>query len=196
MDLFLAITQGAGLAAAAGIRPFLPALLAGALASADLGVDFGGTDYEFLEQAGFLLALVIVLIGAVLLERRLGEERLESGPWGAALAGIALGLGALLFAGSLADEDHTAWPGLVGGVACAALAHASTRSLFRRTRARLDADARAALPVYANALALLLAALSVLVPPISILALGFLAWLLLGGRRREGEKYAGLRILR
>jgi hypothetical protein len=25
---------------------------------------------------------------------------------------------------------------------------------------------------------------------------GALAWLLLGGRRREGEKYAGLRILR
>ena len=29
-----------------------------------------------------------------------------------------------------------------------------------------------------------------------VLALGFLAWLLIGGRRRDGEKYAGLRILR
>jgi hypothetical protein len=26
--------------------------------------------------------------------------------------------------------------------------------------------------------------------------IGFLAWLLQGGRRRSGEKYAGLRVLR
>jgi hypothetical protein len=29
-----------------------------------------------------------------------------------------------------------------------------------------------------------------------VIAVGVLVWLLLGGRRREGEKYAGLRILR
>jgi len=34
------------------------------------------------------------------------------------------------------------------------------------------------------------------VPPVSILLVGFLGWLLIGGRRRAGEKYAGLRILR
>ena len=50
--------------------------------------------------------------------------------------------------------------------------------------------------MYADGIALALAALSILVPPVSVLALGFLAWLLLGGRRREGEKYAGLRVLR
>jgi hypothetical protein len=31
---------------------------------------------------------------------------------------------------------------------------------------------------------------------VSVLALAFFAWLRLGGRRREGEKHAGLRILR
>ncbi len=44
--------------------------------------------------------------------------------------------------------------------------------------------------------ALLLAIVAVLLPPLSIIAVGFLAWLLLGGRRRSGEKYAGLRVLR
>jgi hypothetical protein len=34
------------------------------------------------------------------------------------------------------------------------------------------------------------------VPPISAVIVGALVWLLLGGRRREQEKYAGLRILR
>ena len=42
----------------------------------------------------------------------------------------------------------------------------------------------------------MLAALAILIPPISIVAIGFFVWLLAGGRRREGEKYAGLRILR
>ena len=40
------------------------------------------------------------------------------------------------------------------------------------------------------------AGLSVLFPPLAILVIGALGWLLAGGRRREGEKYAGLRILR
>ena len=40
MDLFLAISQGIGLSLATGVRPFLPPLLVGALARADVGVDF------------------------------------------------------------------------------------------------------------------------------------------------------------
>ncbi len=44
--------------------------------------------------------------------------------------------------------------------------------------------------------ALLAAALAVLAPPVAVVIVAGLAWLLLGGRRREGEKYAGLRILR
>jgi len=196
MELILAICQGIGLALAAGIRPFLPALVAGAAASANFLVNFDGTDYEFLEVPAFLLAVTLLLVIVVLLERRLGEERVERGPIGAALAGISLGLGALLFAGSLADEGYVSWPGVVAGLACAALANAATRALFHRTRTRLDDEARAALPVYANGVALLLAALSLLLPPVGLVSLGFLAWLLFGGRRREGEKYAGLRILR
>ena len=43
---------------------------------------------------------------------------------------------------------------------------------------------------------LVLAGLSVLVPPVSLVALAFLVWLLLQQRRRAGQKYAGLRILR
>ena len=49
MDLALDLLQGVGIAAAVGVRPFLPALLAGALAAGDLGIDFDGTDCAFLE---------------------------------------------------------------------------------------------------------------------------------------------------
>jgi predicted permease len=195
VDLFLAICQGIGLALAAGIRPFLPALLAGAAASADLLIDFDHTGYEFLELPAFLLAVTAALVVVVLLERRLGEDRIEAGALGAALAGIGIGIGALLFAGSI-DDETVAWPGLLAGIACAALSSAALRALFRRTRTRLDAAARAGLPFYANGVALLLAALSIVLPPVSLAALAFLAWLLLSGRRREGGKYAGLRILK
>jgi hypothetical protein len=63
-------------------------------------------------------------------------------------------------------------------------------------RGRLDPDARGALPVYADGASLLVAALVILVPPLAVVVIGFLVWLLVGGRRRAGEKYAGLRILR
>ena len=146
MDLFLAICQGIGLSLAAGIRPFLPALLAGAAASADAFIDFDGTGYRFLERPAFLLAVALVLVVAVLLERRLGEERVEAGPIGAALAGIGIGIGALLFAGSI-DDEGAAWPGLLGGDRLrGAGAARRSRALFARTRTRLDAAARAALP--------------------------------------------------
>jgi uncharacterized membrane protein YgdD (TMEM256/DUF423 family) len=193
MKLVLDILQGAGLAAACGLRPFLPALLAGALASDNLGVDFSHTDYAFLESTTFLLILAVALVVSFLTLRR---AEAQDGAVAAAMSGIGMGLGALLFAGSLADNGYTSWPGLIGGIACAALANASVRNLFARVRPRLDPAARAALPLYADGGGLALAGLSVLAPPVSILALAFLAWLLVGGRRRTGEKYAGLRILR
>jgi hypothetical protein len=190
--LLIDILQGAGLAEAAGIRPFLPALVAGALASANIGVDYDGTPFSFLEAPGWLLALLLAVIVVVVAARRGVPE----GPLDSALSGIGIGLGALLFAATLADHFDLWWPGLLGGGLCAALAGAATRSLVLRTRARLDPEARAALPVYVEGTAIVLAALSIVVAPVSLLALGFFAFLLRGGRRREGEKYAGLRILR
>jgi hypothetical protein len=63
-------------------------------------------------------------------------------------------------------------------------------------RARLDAQTAGALPLYAEGSALLAAGLSILFPPLALVIVAALVWLLVGGRRRAGEKYAGLRILR
>ena len=191
MKLLLDILQGMGVSAAAGLRPFLPTLLVGALAADDLGVDFDGTDFAFLESPWFLLAIVVALVVTTLL-----RTRLETAAGEAALTGIGLGLGALLFAGTLDDRHGTWWPGIIAGLACAFIAQQGARSLLTRTRSRLDAEAAGALFLYAEAAALLIAGLSVLIPPVSVLAVAFFIWLRLGGRRREGEKYAGLRILR
>jgi hypothetical protein len=191
MKLLVDILQGIGLAAAAGVRPFLPALVAGGLANADIGVDYEGTQFAFLESPIFLLAVAIAMVVTFLL-----RGRLDTPAGQAALSGIGIGLGALLFAATLDDRHAVWWPGLIAGVACAALAGAAVRNLFLRTRARLDTEAAQALPIYAEGLAMVIAALSILLAPLSLVALAFFVWLLAGGRRREGEKYAGLRILR
>jgi hypothetical protein len=191
VKLLLDILQGMGVSAAAGLRPFLPTLLVGALAADDLGVDFDGTDFAFLESAWFLLAIVVALVVTTLL-----RARFETPAGEATLMGIGLGLGALLFAGTLDDRHATWWPGIIGGLVCAFIAQQGARSLLTRTRARLDAAAASALFLYADAAALVVSGLSVLIPPVSVLFLGFFVWLRLGGRRREGEKHAGLRILR
>jgi hypothetical protein len=196
MDLFFAICLGIGLALSVGLRPFLPALLVAALARGDVGIDFEGTDLSFLEEPIFLLVLLIGVIALVVAERRLGPDEVDAGTGGLIVGAIALVLGALYFGGALADEDFAWWPGLVGGALCAALAVATARLFFRRIRARLDRDAAGALPVYAEGAGLAIAGLSVLFPPLALVALAFLVWLLLGQRRREGQKYAGLRVLR
>jgi hypothetical protein len=196
MDFLLDLLQGLGIAAAIGIRPFLPTLLVGALAAANLGIDFDGTDFAFLEQTGFLLAVVIAVAVFGIIDRRRGADTRGRGPVIALLIAAALILGALEASGSIADHSPDWWPGLIVGPAAAALGFMAARSLFGRVSARLDAETARALPLYAEGLALVSAGLSVLFPPLAILVVAALAWLLIGGRRRAGEKYAGLRILR
>jgi hypothetical protein len=195
VHLFLDICQGLGLAAAAGLRPFLPAIVAGLYATADWGVDFEGTDFAFLEEPVWL-ACIAGLMVLTFVFRRMDANA----PTDAAIGGIGIGIGGLLFAGTLADHGHDSlgWliVGLLGGAMAAAVGQATYRDLFARTAQRLDPQAQRALPFWFDGVGLVLAGLSVAIPPVSLVALPFLAWLLLGGRRREGSKYAGLRSLR
>jgi hypothetical protein len=191
MSAFLDTTTGMGLSGATGVRPYLPPLLAGALARGDTGIDFDGTDWRFLESTGFLLAVLVVAVLAYLLERS------EQGRAVEIVSGVlGIVLGALLFAGALADGGTDAWPGLVAGPICAALGWRAVGGVVERARRRLEGGAAALLTAYADGVALLLAALAIVLPPTSILAIAAFVVLLLGGRRREGEKYAGLRVLR
>jgi Domain of unknown function (DUF4126) len=196
MDFLFDLLQGAGIAAAIGIRPFLPVLLTGALASADLGIDFDGTDFSFLEAWPFLLAVLVLVIGLDFASRRAGPEAADRPPLLYVLLAVTLALGVLVAAGSVADNSSDWWAGAIAGLLCAALGFQAARQLFGRVRRRLDAQAAGALPVYAEGAAVAAAGLSILFPPLALVVIGALLWLLAGGRRREGEKYAGLRILR
>jgi hypothetical protein len=193
VDAFLAVTQGLGLSLASGWRSFLPPLLAGALARADAGIDFSGTDYSFLESTWFLgLVLALnALVFAVGLARRQGGAH----PPAAVLALPQIALGALLFAGSLADVGRTAWPGLVAGAAVALIALRVAEGIFSGASRRQGAAA-ASLEIYFDLAALVLAALAIFVSPVSLVALAGVLWLGWARRRRSERKHEGLRILR
>jgi Domain of unknown function (DUF4126) len=195
MSAFLDISTGAGLASSTGIRPYLPPLLAGGLARGDVGIDFDGTDFSFLESPAFLGAVVAVGVVAFLLER---SRATREGRGAAELLSGAIGvvLGALLFAGALADGGEETWIGLVAGPLIAALGWLAIGGLVERVRGRLEPDQAALLTAYADAAALILAAIAIFVSPLALLAIPGFIVLLAGGRRREGQKYAGLRILR
>jgi hypothetical protein len=195
MSAFIDISTGAGLASSTGIRPYLPPLLAGGLARGDVAIDFDGTDFSFLESTWFLGAVVAVGVVAFLLER--SAARTEGRGLVEFLSGvIGLLLGALLFAGALADGGEAAWVGLIFGPLLAVLGWLAVGGLVERVRGRLEPDQAALLTVYADAAALFLAAIALFVPPLALLAIPGFIVLLAGGRRRDGEKYAGLRILR
>jgi hypothetical protein len=203
---FFYIGLGAGLALACGLRPFLPALLAGALASAKaLGVSFAGRSFHFLQQDWWLLVLVVVLVLAYALQILLrlapivdsSDRSQPAGPLGASLAGLGLGAGALLFAATLAAHGDAWWPGLLGGFLLAGLTQRAVWPVLVRARARLsDRAAREALTVYLDGASLLLTALVALLHPLGYVAIALLAWFAWRGRARADTKYAGLRILR
>jgi hypothetical protein len=194
---FFDIGLGLGLATACGMRPYLPALLAGALASSSaLGVRFGAHHFHFLQSGWWLLAVALVLAGSYLAQLRVGAERFEAVGSGMVSA-QALAVGALLFAGTLAAHGEAWWPGIPSGAAAAALARAAVVPVLTGARARLsDRAAREALTLYLDAASLALAALVALLHPLGYVAPLLLAWLVARVRARTGAKYAGLRIMR
>jgi len=192
MKLLLDILQGLGLSQAAGIRPFLPALVAGGAARANVLIDFEGGPFAFMEDPWWLAALAAAALIALILRNEVTKDAYLS----AAFQGLAMGMGALLFCAVLSGDGYVWWPGIPAGLAGAWLSGTAVQDLFGRAATRLDEQASAHLPVYAEALAVVLAALSVVAPPVALVSAGFFAWLIIGGRRRKGEKHAGLRVLR
>lgn len=113
---------------------------------------------------------------------------------GLALLAAAVVGGAALFGISLAEEDHPAWPGWPIGALAAWFAFTVTRDVAAGAAGREDAGATTG--VLIATAALVLAAISLLLQPASLVALAGLVWLALARRRRAGRKYEGLRTLR
>jgi hypothetical protein len=115
-----------------------------------------------------------------------------------AVGGAAIG--GVLFAASLAERDYTSEPGLLAGAFVALVGFAAARVFLGGAEERLavrgEIGAGRTLDMIVDAVVLAVTFLAVLVEPSAYLALAFCAWVLLVRRRRAGQKYEGLRILR
>jgi hypothetical protein len=134
-------------------------------------------------EGGGLALAAGCLVGAAGRFRRLGLP-------------VAAAAGAAVFAIALAAGDHPAWPGVVGGIILGALAFAVTSGIVAGAFARAGEGTLPTISAVIIGFAVLLAVLSLLVPPVAIAALAAIVFLAVVRRRRAARKYAGLRILR
>jgi Domain of unknown function (DUF4126) len=202
ISAFTDIGQGAGLATTSGARPFLAVITTGVLAHEDAGIDFTGTDWAWMESWIFIGILAVLFIAFWVMDRqgkseviRPGGRATEAGRQYQVLCVVA---GALLFAGSLADGGETSWPGLIAGAVIGLIGYLALGRLFMRANQRLFAagDPGVVLGLGRDLLTIALAVLVVFVDVIGYAVLAAAIVLILMARRREGEKYEGLRVLR
>jgi len=202
ISAFTDIGQGAGLATTSGARPFLAVIATGVLANQDVGVDFTGTDWAWMESWIFIGVLAALFIAFWIMDREGKSERIR--PGGRAMEASAqyrffCGLaGALLFAGSLADGGETSWPGLLVGAVIGFIGYLALGRLFMRANQRVLAagDPGVVLGIGRDLLTIALTVLVVLADVVGYVVLAAALVLIFAARRREGEKYEGLRVLR
>jgi len=181
MDLVIAISQGLGLAAAAGL-----------LAAAPLAVAATAASQGWLEDPlhftgeGITVAVTWVLVAVELVIDAL---------WPGAQAGVRLGR--RIVAGGIAFELAAGDKVPYAGLAVGALVAAGVGLAMRRVRSgavKAGGDLRGTALVEDGAG---LAAAAAAVVPFVGYALALAAgWLFARLRRREGQKYSGLRVLR
>jgi hypothetical protein len=191
MTYLLDILQGIGVAAAAGASPFLPLAVAALAGLVNVGTNYDGTSFRVLESPVVLVLAVVLAVVALVLRRRLEGPNAERG-----LMAIGVVFGAVVTAATVADHSSTWWPGLIAGGLAALVTGIAVQSLMVRTRARLEDEQRSLLSLGGALAATLVAILSIVLPPVGLIAVIVAVWLLIGGRRRASSKHAGLRILR
>lgn len=196
MDEFLAICQGIGLALAAGLGGALTLLFAAALASADLGWNLDGTDWSWVGDSPALAGFFVLNL-ATFATRNRPQLALP-------LAGaVSVGAG-LLCGASFAEQGISPYIGLVVGTAlafgAARLAAGILRGAARRAAVAPARDEDVtdpnALVLFAAVAGLLVVVGSLWISPVAIPVGLTLAFLAFSRRRRAGEKYEGLRVLK
>jgi len=191
VDTFLAICQGLGLALAAGVGGMLAVLLMSVLAHVEIGWNLDGTDFEWFASEWFIPILFVLNVVAFFFARGSLPREATRG----VLIGLVALFGAIAFAGSMAEETSTWWPGLVLGALAAGPTALLVSDFLAGATARSE-DTAGTLQLIVAGVALVIVLVALFLPPASILvAIGLLV-LAAGRRRRADEKYEGLRSLR
>ena len=195
MDTTFDILQAIGLGLAFGLRPVLAPLVVAICAAVNLAVDFEGTPFEFLENPIVLAILAVVAVLGIVESGRAarGKGTFDARGW----LVLALVFGGLFGAGSVAEHSDSWFIGAIVGVIAAGLGWAATNPLVAGARKRLEGEPEASLilPAVVELIAVVTAFLSLVFPPLAVIALVAVLVLLVRGRKTAGESYAGLRTL-
>ncbi|MFT4034016.1 MAG: hypothetical protein QM679_00405 [Patulibacter sp.] len=191
MDTAFDILQAIGLGLAFGLRPVFAPLLVALLGALHVGIDLRDTDLAELGTTWFVI--VVAVIAAAWLSFELTRGGLHP------VAHLAF---AVLFAAAYGaggyDQHHGAWwPGAVAGLAGALLAFAALSPLVAGARQRLagERDSSVILLGVLELAAVVTAFLSLIFPPLALVALVAVLVLLVRGRGTRDGRYAGLRTL-
>jgi hypothetical protein len=121
--------------------------------------------------------------------------------WGAVVGAAPIGV--IAAGAALNGADEAVWPALPVGVIGAGLAAVVTRDVaagaVRRQRHQLtgaDVQTPSGLTMIVVLAAVVVAAVSLFLEPVSLVVLVALSWLWLSRRRRADRKHEGLRVLR
>jgi hypothetical protein len=141
---------------------------------------------------GLGLALAVAMAASTVFALVLGDPTHRARRIGVLLAAIG---GAAAFYIALDAAERTAWPGVPLGALAGLFGAAVMNDVIAGAASRPGASL-AGIGLIVLGLALLLAALSAVLPPVGLVALIGLLWLGTTRRSREAEKYEGLRVLR
>ncbi len=192
MDLFLAICQALGLGLALGIGGPLVALFIATMAALEVGIDPEGTDWAFLGSEWFVLLMFVANVIGFYTDRERQMNPMRS-------AGFAAAIGAIAGAAALASEGEPAAIGFAVGAAAGVFAGMVAGQVLAGAQARAEREDTAApgtLSLLFAFAGIVVAALSLFVPPVAILVAIALIGLAVSRRRKAGEKHEGLRVLR
>lgn len=194
MDTTYDILQAIGLGLAFGLRPALAPLVVALCAAGNLGVDFDGTSFAFLENPAVIAVLAVIGVLAIGDSARGARgKHLDDRIW----LVVAMVFAGLFGAGSVNEHSDSWWIGAVVGVVSAVLAWVALTPLVAGARKRLEGEKEAGLilPALVELTAVATAFLSLVFPPLAIVALIAVLVLLVRGRQNSGGSYAGLRTL-
>lgn len=224
MDTLLDIFTAIGIGAAAGLAPLVAIAATVLLATLHVGINPDGTDFKVITDSAFVLIAVVVLAQSLLSDTTPGGLRFRLAADRPRLAWLIWAVAAVCggFAGAVVFEAqaHPPAAGAVIAAASAVLVSFAATGFFGRVGARLQNKAQASaakqqdqnkekaedpavdknsgrsLALLVDILTIIAVALALLVPPTGLILPGFAVVLLYGVRRKKGQKYEGLRILR
>lgn len=192
MSPLLLLGLGIGLASVAGVRAFVPLLVAA------LTVQFGllvePSPYDSIASDWW--PAIGVFAGLAVVEIALDKIRALEPIFGWVMVAVRAASGAVLLTWAVrADMDTGSLPWLAVGAVIAGVVAVLKVVLRPRTEVGSAGVSTAFLSVFEDIVALVGAVVAVFIPFVSLLLVAFLLFFFYRIRRRRGRKYGGLRIL-